>query len=112
MGDVFNRAKFINASPNTFVFNTENTDVVIDAESHGDRLPVKAGNSWIAFGEGLDEKGNPACIIYHGAPQKEAEGAPSNSARSVIGQITRTPGISDFLALTDADSTLLSDEEK
>lgn len=112
MGDVFNRAKFINARPNTFVFNTENTDVVIDAESHGDRLPVKAGNSWIAFEEGLDEKGNPACIIYHGAPQKEAEGAPSNSARSVIGQITRTPGISDFLALTDADSTLLSDEEK
>lgn len=108
MGDVFNRAKFINASPNTFVFNTENTDVVIDAESHGDRLPVKAGNSWIAFEEGLDEKGNPACVIYHGAPQTAMPGDSFN----LIQQITRTPGVSDFLALTNPDSTLLTPEEK
>lgn len=108
MGDVFNRAKFINARPNTFVFNTENTDVVIDAESHGDRLPVKAGNSWIAFEEGLDEKGNPACVIYHGVPQTAMPGDSFN----LIQQITRTPGVSDFLALTDPDSTLLTPEEK
>lgn len=108
MGDVFNRAKFINARPNTFVFNTENTDVVIDAESHGDRLPVKAGNSWIAFEEGLDEKGNPACVIYHGTPQTAMPGDSFN----LIQQITRTPGVSDFLALTDPDSTLLTPEEK
>ena len=68
MGDVFNRAKFINARPNTFIFNAETDDVVIDAESHGDRLPIKAGNNWIAFEPGLDDKGNPACVIYHGAP--------------------------------------------
>lgn len=112
MGDVFNRAKFINAHPNTFTFNAETDDVVIDAESHGDRLPIKAGNNWIAFESGLDDKGNPACVIYHGAPQRDAQGGGSVAAKSVIGQITRTPGISDFLALTDADSTLLTDEEK
>lgn len=72
MGDVFNRAKFINAHPNTFTFNAETDDVVIDAESHGDRLPIKAGNNWIAFEPGLDDKGNPACVIYHGAPQRDA----------------------------------------
>lgn len=112
MGDVFNRAKFINARPNTFTFNAETDDVVIDAESHGDRLPIKAGNNWIAFESGLDDKGNPACVIYHGAPQREAQGGGNIAAHSIIGQITRTPGISDFLALTDADSTLLTDEEK
>lgn len=112
MGDVFNRAKFINAHPNTFTFNAETDDVVIDAESHGDRLPIKAGNNWIAFEPGLDDKGNPACVIYHGAPQRDAQGGGRVAAKSVIGQITRTPGISDFLALTDADSTLLTDEEK
>ena len=112
MGDVFNRAKFINARPDTFIFNAEADDVIIDAESHGDRLPIKAGNSWIAFEPGLDDKGNPACVIYHGAPQKDADGEPTASAKSVIGQITRVPGTSDFLALTDADSTLLTDEEK
>ena len=112
MGDVFNRAKFINAHPNTFTFNAETDDVVIDAESHGDRLPIKAGNNWIAFESGLDDKGNPACVIYHGAPQRDAQGGDRVAAKSIIGQITRTPGISDFLALTDADSTLLTDEEK
>lgn len=112
MGDVFNRAKFINAEPDTFEFNKTLKDVVIDAESHGDRLPIIAGNSWITFEQGIDEKKNPACIIYHGAPQAPATGNPTVASRSVIAQIKREPGVSDFLELTSADSTLLTPEEK
>ena len=109
MGDVFNRAKFINVSPNTKQFNNDPLqDIVIDAESHGDRLPIMAGNSWIQFVAGRDEKNSPACIIYHSAPLSRA----SNSPNSIIGDVIRTSGNSDFLTLTDADSTLLTPEEK
>lgn len=106
MGDVFNRAKFINAEPDTFDFNSGLEDVVIDAESHGDRLPIIAGNSWIVFEQGLDEKKNPACIIYHGAPQSADKSAP----QSIISEekLSRV----DFDELTNADSTLLTPEEK
>ena len=106
MGDVFNRAKFINAEPDTFNFNSGLEDVVIDAESHGDRLPIIAGNSWIVFEQGLDEKKNPACIIYHGIPQSADKSAP----QSIISEekLSRV----DFDELTNADSTLLTPEEK
>lgn len=112
MGDVFNRAKFINAEPNTFNFNSKTEDVIINAEAHGDRLPIVAGNSWIVFEPGFDKENNPACVIYHSAPQEQAVGNPDVASSSIIGQVIRTPGDSDYLTLTNPSSTLLTPEEK
>lgn len=99
MGDVFNRAKFINAEPDTFNFNSGLEDVIIDAESHGDRLPIIAGNSWIVFEQGLDEKKNPACIIYHG---------PAIDGKSTT-QIIRVSSGADYENLIAGD--LLTEDE-
>lgn len=101
MGDVFNRAKFINAEENTSTFNTETLSegFCIDAESHGDKLPIIAGNSWIQFVEGEDDKHSPACIIYHGSAQQDGEN---------IATFSVVPGI-DYATLIDGD--LLTPEE-
>ena len=112
-GDVFNRATFKNALRDTVEFaDSDVTYFAIDATSHEDKLPFEAGNSWIQFVESLDAQGNQVCVVYHNEPQKEATGNPSEASEQLISQITRTPGESDFLALTDADSTLLTPEEK
>ena len=112
-GDVFNRATFKNAPRDTAEFaDSDVTYFAIDATSHEDKLPFVAGNSWIQFVESLDAQGNQVCLVYHNAPQKEATGNSSEATQQLISQISRTPGESDFLALTDADSTLLTPEEK
>ena len=112
-GDVFNRATFKNAPRDTAEFaDSDVTYFAIDATSHEDKLPFVAGNSWIQFVESLDAQGNQVCLVYHNAPQKEATGNSSEATQQLISQISRTPGESDCLALTDADSTLLTPEEK
>lgn len=112
-GDVFNRATFKNAPRDTAEFaDSDVTYFAIDATSHEDKLPFEAGNSWIKFVESFDAQGNQVCLVYHNKPQKEATGNSSEATQQLISQITRTPGESDFLALTDADSTLLTPEEK
>lgn len=112
-GDVFNRATFKNAPRDTAEFaDSDVTYFAIDATSHEDKLPFEAGNSWIQFVESLDTQGNQICLVYHNEPQKAAIGGPSEATQQLISEITRTPGESDFLALTAADSTLLTPEEK
>lgn len=112
-GDVFNRATFKNAPGDTTEFaDSDVTYFAIDATSHEDKLPFEAGNSWIQFVESLDAQGNQVCLVYHNGPQKEATGNSSEATQQLISQVTRTPGESDFLALTDANSTLLTPEEK
>lgn len=101
MGDVFNRAKFINAEENTSNFNNGelSTNFCIDAESHGDKLPIIAGNSWIQFIAGKDDKNSPACLIYHGAPLRDGE---------EIATFEVAPGV-DYATLISGD--LLTPEE-
>lgn len=106
MGDVFNRVGFVNANPGTQKFNTKALEnFVLDAESHGDKLPFLLGNSWLQFVQGVDDYGNPTCIIYHSS----AQGVAKNNIAALITEII--PG-DDYNRLISAESTLLTDAEK
>ena len=103
MNEVFNRIGFKNAESNAIELNTETlNDFVIDAESHGDKLPIIAGNRWIQFIEDTDEHNNAICKIYHAPPAQL-----TNEEES---QIFITTG-EDYQRVL-SDNTLLTEEER
>lgn len=114
ISDVFDRIQFTNmmdqsagSGENNIVYrfpSSLESDFIIDAASHGDKIPMLSANGWIQFVRGGDTNGNTICNIYHSKP-KIAQKDTDLILKEII------PGEQYEFAISD-DSTLLTQEEK